>query len=311
MINANLHSAVNLVFNGGFELKLDNLAPFWTFSGFDASNSYELGSTLKLILDSGVTATISQDFASELLPRDKNQPVVLRTFRNGPEGYKTTENRVVPSNTPYTLAISVNKDVGNLIVKPFVVTSAKTYLDEQLVTVSDKIRLVFQIPAQNELINEVGFEFLSPTAGIFEVDKVSMIPGSYSELPYLGDPFQQVFPADCVVMTMGDACPTGFEPYDTSTKGKLVRNSENTGSATHTADSPTVELEASDKVSYEGREGRLYDEHTRTPTETPSPVVFNVSNENPLCDEAGEHTHTIEPGGSVPVSLGFTFCKRV
>jgi hypothetical protein len=132
-------------------------------------------------------------------------------------------------------------------------------------------------------------------------------------------------------MSLGNTCPTGFEPLDEgelqplqewldvepsvrAKKGNYPRTgSELTGSPLHTANDTYFEDVVNESVDFESFNGRLYTEFSNSEDNWElgvTPTVFTVSTDNPATDRAVVHRHTLSEAKTRPVSIGLMFCKR-
>lgn len=329
MIVANAHSAVNLLFNGSFELATDGIPTFWRVNNLVDGNAYTLNSGLNLILGSRATLSIIQDFTAGSLVA-VNNPGENSRSRSQPAGNQMSGNRTLPANTNYTLAFDIQREVGDVEISAVILVSGTpaALIDPQVVTLSSNIRLTYHIPAHTTKIDSIEVQFRSTTGAELTINRVMLAAGSFESIPYTGDPFQQVFEPDAIIMSMGDSCPAGFVDLGDGDSGPLsewgiepgirtrVENyprggSELTGSPVHASDDIAMRQGASDSLLFEGYEGRLYDEFTKDSGDPANGnYAFNSAKENSVTDGVAPHTHTISEEGTRPVSFGMKFCKR-
>lgn len=326
------YSSINLFYNGGWALKDEDVPAFWYFENLAKTglNNYKLTDRgIKVTLGSVSAVAIYQDFSTFTAPMDFAVPAGGGIYRTLSAGYDVLVSRPIAANTTLTIAFDVNREIGDVRFKVFYDSGAfRGFADVvQRVSLKSSTRLVFQLPVQFAP-DRIGIEMQADKTSTVTVDKIMMAIGAHSELPYTGDPFIQLFPEGCIVLTLGDTCPAGFkelgeddltapadwekhEPGVKARKGNYPRaGTELAGSPVHTVSNPKMQNGAEDFKEFEGFEGKLFTEHSDSDPSAPN-KVFTVYNGNPNVDDYQPHTHTISEGGSRPLSLGLLFCKRL
>lgn len=333
----NTFNAVNLFYNGCFELHKDEIPAIWEFEGLDGSgaSSYErVERGIEVTLGSRTTTAMAQTFAGDLLPFDFPVPLPGGVRSLMAPGYDIDRSRVLPRNVPLTISCDISVTAGIPGFRAFWVSGNGTRHVSQeeyiQVIVGEPLRLHFVIEELEDVITSVGVEMQAQESAVFNIDTLQLSVGTHSALPYTGDFLQQVFPAGCIVMTLGEACPPGFaalgedelqplaewtenEPGARAREGNYPRTGGDlSGTALHTPTDATVRSEVNDFTNFEGFDGYLAENHTVVDGETnDSPDVFTTARTNPDVDRPGAHTHEIGSAGTRPVSVGLNFCRRL
>lgn len=172
---------------------------------------------------------------------------------------------------------------------------------------------------------QLTFSRVTPELCRFQLSKVQLTSGRYSEAPYTGDLMHRAIPPGTVIMVMGTACPPGFKPLASSAaselwaihgietkKGAFPTGSDTgdgsaVGDPTHNKSSYDFRLEKNDVL-------RLESFNSTFGQATTGSVSHNPFVESPadVPNESGEadHQHNVEEGGSIPVNRQFLFCER-
>lgn len=329
--HGNSYNAINLFYNGGWALKKDDVPAFWQFENLALTglNNYSLTDNgISITLGSNQPVKLCQDFKAFGAPLDFRVPAQGGIYRNLASGYETTHGRTIPAHTTISIAFDVHREIGDVRFKIFYNDGAADHFSNaQRVSLKTNTRLVFHLFMEFKP-DIIGIEVQSDKTATVVIDRVMMAVGQYSDLPYTGDPFCQVFPDNIIIMTLGNVCPPGFEelgegdltapadwekhePGVRARKGNYPRSgTELAGSPVHTVTNPQMQNGVADFLEYEGFEGKLFTEHSNVDPGT-TLKVFTVTQGNPPVDDYEPHTHTVSEGGSRPASLGLMFCKRL
>jgi hypothetical protein len=255
--NANL---INLLRNGGFEF--DEAFPSaWTLTGVEdsegAHNTYSIESStpsaehepknrIKLKLSVNTPVEMYQTFGLEM-PFDFNVPLTGAVDRINPEGYLSAE-RILLARRPFTFAFSMSVDAG--LVRAEVVAITHTtdgQSAKEVVVVADSQasgrqwrRLSAVIDPGDGIIRRIGVRLSKiNNSSSASMGGFSMAVGAYGDLAYLGNPVLEAWPRGAIIFTLGDTCPSGFEPVEEGA-GRFIRSTspggtpgEEGGSATH------------------------------------------------------------------------------
>jgi len=128
------YSAVNLIFNGGFESGDPKSPSMWVFDNLnegDTNTKEVVDGALRVVLTSTTTSSMGQDFKAFSAPMDFPVPLPAGVEPTISSGYQVAGSRLIPRNVPLTLAFDINKEVGSVVFKVFYVTQGqKTYVDD-------------------------------------------------------------------------------------------------------------------------------------------------------------------------------------
>lgn len=355
--HASSHGAINLFYNGGWALSKDGVPAMWLFENLAAEglNTYNLvDERLHVSLTGTEPSTILQDFSTFAAPLDIAIPINNGEVRGLAAGYKVAEGRPIPVKTALTVAFDVEREIGDISFKVFFTIAGNRYYVSsdtssiavghphlvRRVRLEDKVRLHFTILGdivptltQAPIISSIGIEMSAADASSFYIDKIMLATGASFELPYTGDPFIHIFPKDCIIMTLGDVCPPGFEElgegdlnpiadWGTTEPGINARlgnyprsGTELAGSPVHTTRDPQVQDARIARREFEGFEGRLFTEYANSPDNVdpnnPGTFAFTVYASNADIDQDISHTHDVSESFVRPASLGLRFCKRL
>lgn len=330
------YSSVNLFYNGGWALiDSEGAPPFWEISGAsleEGPSTYEVKPDgLSLQLSGQTQVLISQAFTESAGPLDFSGDLNPGDYRGMPNGYVHASARNLSARDLWTVSFDLRREVGTCTLRvSATVGGSTTYLTASTggtdVTVSeaDLARPHFYLDAAtDESISKFTVEVVSPTPSVVSLDRMQLSLGRYADQPYTGDPFVEIFPKDCIVMTLGSACPAGFEKlgdgelevppdWEDAEPGIKAREgnypysgTELGGSPVHGPETDTTSLGTNSVESFESRFGRAYQEQTVGPAEWEDP------SNNPLVDQQLNHTHTVGTASSRVLSVEYLFCKRV
>lgn len=334
----NAYNVTNLFYSGTFALRDGDEPAVWQLNGFGntGASTYELHDRgLEMALGSRTAVRMTQDFAAFTAPFDFTLPLQGGVLPQVAPGYQTENARNLPAGITYTVSLDVKVESGLPGFRVYYTIGGQVfYSSEEYLRVSNgsstRISLQFT-PAGGELIDEVGVEMQSDVATVFVVDALMLAAGYHSDLPYTGDPFTQVFPEGCIVMTVGQTCPTGFkelgegdkpapaswdkgEPGIRARLGNYPRSGTDfAGDPLHASESSKVQPGSEDTAEFESFDGRLYQEFSNTEDNqnlNNSAYVFTINTQNPNVDESATHDHEIEPAKTRPLSIGLIFCER-
>lgn len=342
----NAYNALNLFYSGTFALRDGDEPAVWELSGFGntAASSYELlDRGLEVVLGSRVSVVMTQNFSRVTAPFDFTLPLAGGSLPQLAPGYQTQVGRPLPLEVDMTLSFDVIVESGRpgfrVLYRTEQVGSSDApsqyYGSDEYERASEgsstRINLPFRVAADatSQVLADVGIEMQSDTAAKFVVDRLMLAPGSYASLPYTGDPFTQVFPEGCIVMTVGQACPTGFkelgegdkpapaswdagEPGIRARLGNYPRTGDDfAGDPLHASDPSKVQPGSEDTAEYESKDGRLFQLYANTEdNNSGGNYVFTVNTQNPDVDKSETHEHDIGPSKTRPLSIGLLFCER-
>ena len=341
----NAYNALNLFYSGTFALRDGDEPAVWELSGFGntAASSYELlDRGLEVVLGSRAPVVMTQNFSRVTAPFDFTLPLAGGLLPQVAPGYQTRVGRPLPVEVDMTLSFDVTVESGRPGFRVLYRTEqagssdapSQYYGSDEYERASEgsttRINLPFRVDSASvaEVLADVGLEMQSDTASTFVIDRLMLAAGNYSSLPYTGDPFTQVFPAGCIVMTIGQACPTGFKElgdgdkpapasWDTGEPGIRARlgnyprsGTDFAGDPLHASDSSKVQPGSEDTAEYESYDGRLYQEYANTDDNPTGPHVFTINTQNPDVDKSETHEHDIGPAKTRPLSIGLLFCER-
>lgn len=171
-------------------------------------------------------------------------------------------------------------------------------------------------------IDKFTIEVSSDAPAEIVLDRMQLSLGRYADQPYTGDPFVQIFPKDCIVMTLGDVCPAGFEelgdgdlevpsewsqdePGIRPRKGNYpAQGTELAGAPKHGPEADTTSTGSKLSEKFESRFGRAYSEQGVGPE-------WEQTSNNPLVDQELDHTHQVNKASSRLLAVEYLFCKRV
>jgi len=331
LTHGNSYNAINLFYNGGWTLKKDKVPAFWQFENLALTglNNYTLTDKgISITLGSNTPVKLLQDFKSFGAPLDFRVPAQGGIYRNLAPGYETTHGRTIAAKSTITISFDVHREIGDVRFKVFYNNGATNlFSDVQRLSLKTDARLVFQLTIDSKP-DTIGIEIQSDKTATVVIDRVMLAVGHYSDLPYTGDPFSQVFPEGVIIMSLGNSCPPGFEelgegdltppadwekyePGVRARKGNYPRaGTAVAGSPIHTVLNPQMQNGTIDFLEYEGFAGKLFTEYNNADPSTED-KVFTVLQGNPPIDDYKPHTHTVAEGGSRPASLGLMFCKRL
>lgn len=343
----NAYNALNLFYSGAFALRDGDEPAVWELSGFatTSASSYELlDRGLEVVLGSRAPIVMTQNFSRVTAPFDFTLPLAGGSLPQMAPGYQTQVGRPLPVGVDMTLSFDVTVESGRPGFRALYRTEqvgsgnapSQYYGSDEYERVSEgsstRISLPFRVDSGpvSEILADVGLEMQSDTASTFVVDRLMLAAGNYTSLPYTGDPFTQVFPAGSIVMTVGQACPTGFKElgdgdkpapasWDTGEPGIRARlgnyprsGTDFAGDPLHAPESSQVQPGTEDTAEYEGPDGRLYQQYANT-EDNPNlgnRVVFTINTQNPDVDKSETHQHDIGPAKTRPLSIGLLFCER-
>lgn len=342
----NAYNALNLFYSGTFALRDGDEPAVWELSGFGntAASSYELlDRGLEVVLGSGAPVAMTQNFSRVTAPFDFTLPLAGGVLPHMATGYQTPVGRPIPLGVAMTMSFDVTVESGRPGFRVVYTTDGPTlsgpvlnqYASEEYVRVSEgtttRVSLPVRfgrVPLNLGVLTDAGVEMQSDTASTFVIDRLMLAAGDYTSLPYTGDPFTQVFPEGCIVMTVGQACPTGFkelgdgdkpapaswdkgEPGIRARLGNYPRSGTDfAGAPVHAPDSSQVQPGSEDTAEYEGPDGRLFQEYANTEDNDSGPYVFTINTQNPDVDKSETHQHDIGPAKTRPLSIGLLFCER-
>ena len=329
------YNSINLLYNGGWELAdSEGIPAFWDISGAEQESALSVYTVvpegLKLQLSSRSAVTITQTFTAPSGPLDF---LSAEDYRGMPYGYVEGPARVLSLQDNWTLAFDVNRRVGPCTVKARV-SYAGTHVDlvtadgSTELTISDvqESRPHFYLTGSeaptNLIMESLTITVTSTAPSEVTLDRIQLSLGRYGFQPYTGDPFLEIFPKDCVVMTLGDLCPAGFEelgdgdltvppewgedePGIRARKGNYPADgTELAGAPKHGAPNDTTSVSTNVSASFESRFGRAFQEAGIGPD-------FLADSNNPLVDQTLEHTHEVNKASSRVLAVEYLFCKRV
>ncbi len=330
------YNSINQFYNGGWELvDSDGEPAFWDIEGAsleDDLSVYEVTPDGLQLRVAGQTPTkITQTFTDPVGPLDFRGDLGPSDYRGMPNGYVHSPARSLSGEDSWTVCFDVLRTVGPCSIKVSATyAGATTYLtdstggDEIILTDVDRLRAHFFLDiGESYAIESITLEVTSSSPAEIVLDRMQLSLGRYSNQPYTGDPFVQIFPKDCVVMTLGDVCPAGFEelgdgdlqvPAEWSEQEPGVRprkgnypaqGTELAGSPKHGPEADTTSPGTNLTEQFESRFGRAYLDASAGPSEWQDP------SNNPLVDQQLEHTHQVNKASSRLLAVEYVFCKRV
>jgi hypothetical protein len=128
--------------------------------------------------------------------------------------------------------------------------------------------------------------------------------GSFSDLPYTGDPMADAIPRGTIVMAFGDACPPGFAAIDLEAPSKHGRIFPKNSS------SPSMEVEGSEEHDHSQAEMTMNPERGWD-TEDFIPPPYGQSFGAAADSGAEAHTHPLNEADHTPPSRDVILCKRL
>lgn len=323
------HQSVNLINNGAFEFEGSRLH-FWRVVGSDTlrGNSFSIASDnskrfMTVQLSSDLPLAVYQQVGADDRPELDFVSGDLRPTI--PHGYLTEELKTLPHGVDYTLALTVKVRGGSVRVTPYVTdlnsesaTNLQTvnYVESSgPVTLSKTVdwrRHTFKFNTTHPLY-EIGFRFDrtdNDDDALFDITDISLVVGSFDNSPYTGDSLLRTIPRGCILMTLGSACPEGFE--EAGEAGKFVRSGENRGNDKHTA-STSVAVFRNGTLDFEGYQSKSYVSSFKNSANYPLYDANNTNDPVDVPDEKGvaDHNHQIADGDSVPVGVVMRLCQRV
>lgn len=322
------HQSVNLINNGAFEFGGSRLH-FWKITGADTlrGNSYSVGSDaekrfMTIELSSDLPLAIHQSVGAADRPVLDFAAGALRPTLPG--GYVTTELKTLPHGVEYTLAFTIKVRGGSVQVTPLITDlnsetatnfQTLTYVEGSgPMTLSQTVnwrRHTFKFKTSHSLY-EIGLRFLRANEdddALFDITDICLIAGTFDNAPYTGDTLLRSIPKGCIVMTLGTACPEGFEEIQ---QEGFVRSGENRGSNTHSVQSD-IQVYRNGTLDFEGYQSKSYVAAFKNSANFPLYDPNNTNDPVDVPDEKGvaSHKHAIADGDSIPVSVPLRMCERV
>lgn len=334
------YNSVNLLYNGGWELVDSKGEPaFWDIDGAsleDDLSIYSVGPDgLTVQITSRADVSLTQTFNVEAGPLDFSGNLGTEDYRGMPYGYTRTPARRLSAQDDWTLSFDLTRAIGPCQVRVRVdYVGGSQYMAHRIeadgtaetaLLVSDVEQArphFFLTGGADRDITAVAIELSGTSPTEVTLDRIQLSLGRYADQPYTGDPFVQIFPKDCIVMTLGARCPAGFEelgdgdlvvPDEWSDEEPGIRprvgnypakGTELAGSPKHGPDNGTTSTNSSSFESFEARTGRAA-------TETGIGPTFLSESNNPLVDQELDHTHTVNKASSRVLAVEYLFCKRV
>ena len=334
------YNSVNLLYNGGWELVDSKGKPaFWDIDGASQEDDLSIYSVddngLRVQITSQSAVTLTQSFTEAAGPLDFDGDLAPSDYRGMPYGYVQTPARKLSASDDWTVSFDLNRAIGPCQVRVRMnYVGGHTYLAHQFaadgtpdttlaVSGVSVLRPHFYATGGPLLdIQSVVIEITATSPSEVTVDRMQMSLGRYADQPYTGDPFVQIFPKDCVVMTLGATCPAGFEelgdgdlavPAEWTEEEPGIRarvgnypasGTELAGSPKHGPDNDSTSANSASFEAFESRTGRAASETGVGPD-------FLTTSNNPLVDQELDHTHTVNKASSRVLAVEYLFCKRV
>lgn len=326
------YNSVNLLYNGGWELVDSKGKPaFWDIDGAsqeDDLSVYDVGAEgLRVQITSQGKVTATQSFTEAAGPLDFQTPLAPNSYRGMPYGHQVTPARSVSTQDDLTVSLDISRELGPCLLR-VLINGVALVTPEGLDTLSlddiTETRAHFfhaGVPSGGT-VTDVAIELTSGAPSEATIDRVQMSLGRYSDQPYTGDPFIQIFPKNCLVMTLGTTCPAGFEelgdgdlavPAEWTEAEPGIRarvgnypasGTELAGSPKHGPDNDSTSANSASFEAFESRTGRAASETGVGPN-------FLTTSNNPLVDQELDHTHTVNKASSRVLAVEYLFCKRV
>ena len=346
---ATTHTAVNLLRCSGWELiNSDGTAAFWSFANLNGVNRGTLSDNkLAVVLASNEVSSISQNFGTissdfDFTPSDAS--AYYGVYPTVPSGYAVTRRIPLARDEHYTFSFDLDQTVGGsqfrIVWTAEPLNSSSAEIEHttpwQVLGKPTTSRVHIRFDAERALtdirpISDVRVEF-QRAEGVnlanLTISKLMLVPGDYSNLPYTGDPMISCIPAGAIIMTIGPACPAGFEElgndgasalaeWTTNDPSRQARFGNFPRSATDASGTvlhaPTTNIDGGtgDNGLYETENGFLADNYTKAQGETLENHIFTSSEANPLADTPGSHIHEMTSEKTEPLAVVLRFCKRL
>lgn len=243
-------------------------------------------------------------------------PSAVTTTVHIQEGYLSTE-RALLAHHPFTVSLAVQVLDSPVLIHIGVSdvpgdggSAQRTFAIGPIAASTEWKRVHVVVPARAAFLGsiQVGFFRQPGKAARVNWGRVCIALGAFDDLPYTGNPEDELWPSGAVVILAGGSCPPGFEPFDVARAGKFPRGNTaigaDGGAARHSHDGTAWKLppmEESQNILLDAQSGP-----TKYVRMAPSD---NYSLDGPA-DKLIEHNHSLRDEGNIPTARGVLLCQK-
>jgi len=326
-----VYNTVNLVRNGGLDFlkSLNEIPPFWKMQGAEPNaippvNSFSIvtghvpesengaARYFRFVLSSSSPVILQQEFI------DINPQMTFCPMGSYP--WQTYGDRLSNDRYPiyeYTLIRGIEISIAASI--RVVKGSAKISLSNRFKAANEEeievyaalaskdwVRPSTVVDLRGRMLKTLGIKMerigMGDVAEI-HVGAVTMITGSTSDVPYVGDPMADAIPKGAIVFMFGDACPPGFDLVELPAPAKHGRIFPREGAPSLDVGGDETHVHDTAEMVMSPEDGWL--------TLDLIPTPFGQNYGTPADSGEDVHTHDMGSGDHVPPSKDVILCKRL